>query len=309
MNPICVIGSLNVDLTISLPRFHAPGETLEGSAFLTFTGGKGGNQAVALGRLGAPVCMVAKTGEDENGNLYRRVLEAEGVDTRHVAPCDTATGIALIEVHETTGENRIALYPGANARVDIPFFEALWPELMDCDIFLMQLETPMDTVEHAAQKIHQAGKLLILDPAPAQPLSEALLRCAACVTPNETELALLTGLPTETTHQVELAAKELIRRGARQVVAKMGAAGALWAGEQGTVHIPGFSVQAVDTTAAGDSFNAGLAFALGKKKSMPEAVRFANAVGALATTAMGAQAAMPDCAQAMQLLQEQERNP
>ncbi|MDR3050326.1 MAG: ribokinase [Oscillospiraceae bacterium] len=302
MKRICVVGSLNVDFTIILPRFHAPGETISGSDFAVYTGGKGGNQAVALGRLGADVAMAGRIGDDENGSLYRRILRQERVRDDFVSVCDTPTGVALIEVDARTGDNRIALFSGANAQVDAAFIDRLWPALSAYDIFLMQFEIPMPTVLHAAEKIAGLGKTLIVDPAPAQPLPEALRRCAAYITPNETELALITGMPIGDQAQAQAAAQALCAQGARGVVAKLGAAGALLVTPEGAQHVPGFAVRAVDTTAAGDSFNAGFAFALAQGKSPLEATVFANAVGALSTTAMGAQAAMPSLDAALALM-------
>lgn len=305
MQPICVIGSLNVDLVINIPRFHAPGETIMGSQFTVFTGGKGGNQAVALGRLGADAAMVGMVGEDLNGQMYLDTLKKEGIDASHVGTCSEATGVALIEVNDATGDNRIALAAGANMLLTPERLLALWPQIAHFDYFLIQFETPMETVALAAELISKAGKVLILDPAPAQPVSDALLAHTTYITPNETELGLLTGLPTRTAGEITLAAQSLLARGAKQVVAKMGANGAMLVSAHGAAHVPGFKVKAVDTTAAGDSFNAGFAFALSQGMTDAQAVRYANAVGALATTAMGAQGAMPAHQQVTALMNEQ----
>lgn len=293
MKRVCVIGSLNVDLTISIPYFHAPGESIIGSGFGMFAGGKGGNQAVALGRLGADAVMAGMVGNDENGRFYRNTLKRERVDDRFVSGCDTTTGVALIEVNTATGDNRIAVHMGANEKLTPTYIDSIWDELSACDIFLMQFEMPMETVIHAAKKINALGKTLILDPAPARQIPDELLPCATYITPNETELQIITGRQTENPDLIREAATLLISRGARHIVAKMGAAGAMLVTSEGAQLIPGFAVKAVDTTAAGDSFNAGLAYALSEGKPLNDAIVFANAVGAIATTSMGAQAAMP----------------
>lgn len=302
MGKICVLGSLNVDLTVKLPRFHLPGETITGLDFQTFTGGKGGNQAVAAAKLGNEVLMAGKLGDDENARLYRDHMTALGI--RHDAVLTqraTPSGVALIEVDEA-GENRIAVVPGSNACVDRAQVDTWLCEMATCDMVLMQLEIPLDTVCYAAEKLHALGVPVMLDPAPAVPLPDALLAHVDCLTPNETELQILSGLPTDTDAHAEAAARSLLAKGVKRVVAKLGARGALLVTADETLLVPGFRVNAIDTTAAGDSFNAGLATALAQGKPIAEAIRFANAVGALSTTAMGAQAAMPTMAQALALL-------
>lgn len=301
MKKLCVIGSLNVDLTITIPRFHAPGESIIGSDFHTFTGGKGGNQAVALGRLGAEVSMVGMLGDDENGRLYLRKLAAERVDASLVGVSSVPTGVALIEVDASSGDNRIAVAAGANNEISRAHIDRVWSQMLACDVFLLQLEMPMDTVCYVTERLHAAGKTVVLDPAPAQPLPETLLRCADYITPNETELSLITQQPTGTLEEIRAAAAALRARGAKAVVAKMGARGSMLFRED-ELYDPGFRVQAVDTTAAGDSFNAGFAYALAQGLSEARALELGNAVGALATTSMGAQAAMPGMDRARQLI-------
>ena len=303
MKKICVIGSLNVELTVSITRFHAPGETIAGRDFKTFTGGKGGNQAVAARKLGADVRMVGKLGLDNNGSLYRQTLEAIGIhhDSVADAPEGMPSGVALIEV-DAAGENRIIVVPGANALVDKKQIDGLLPTLLEADIFLLQLEIPMETVEYIAKKLHDAKKTVILDPAPAVPLSAELISHCDYITPNETELALLTGKDTGDIEQAKAAARSLLEKGVKAVLAKRGKDGAMLITCDEAQIIPGFKVKAIDTTAAGDSFNAGFAVALSMGYASYEAVRFANAVGALSTTALGAQGAMPNFEQVQTLL-------
>lgn len=304
MKKICVIGSLNVDLTVRLPRFHAPGETITGLSFDTYAGGKGGNQAVAASTLGHAVSMVGRLGADGNGDFYRRVLKEKGIDDSltHVAP-DVPTGIALIEV-DAQGENRIAIVPGANAALTPIHIDEILPTLLQCDFFLLQLEIPLPVVCHAAALLHAHEKCVILDPAPACELPPSLISSIDYITPNATELSLLTGLPVSTQAEAELAAKALLEKGAKAVVAKLGSRGCLYVDAHRSVMAPGFSVEAVDTTAAGDSFNAGLAVALAQGMPIEKALQFANAVGALSTTGAGAQQAMPTLSRVQKLINE-----
>lgn len=293
MKIIGVLGSLNVDLTATVPRFQEPGETITGTGFYTFTGGKGGNQAVAAAKLGMPTMMVGKLGSDLNGDLYRRTFQDLGIEQHTVQTVDhVPTGVAMIEV-DASGENRIVVVPGANHAVDRKQVDQTMHELISCDAILMQLEIPMDTVEYAAQKLHAEGKMVILDPAPAVPLSDRLIRACTYIIPNESELRILSGMDTNTDNQVKAAAQTLLDKGARCVVVKLGTRGAMLVTSQSAVHVQGYEVKAIDTTGAGDAFVAGFALALMEKKNPIDAVRFANAAAALSTTAMGAQSAMP----------------
>ncbi len=294
MKKIAVIGSMNVDLVSRVPRFLMPGETLRGLDFNVFPGGKGGNQAVAASRLLPDVLMLGKLGDDQNGALYRRVLDESGIDSACVETVPGVNnGTTVIEVADDSGDNRIIYFPGANLLVDRAQVDAAFERLIACDIFLMQLEIPLETVAYAARKLSEAGKTVVLDPAPAVPLPEELLKSVAYITPNETELSLLTGLETGSREQLVAAGQRLSRMGAGAVIAKAGADGAYFIRGDELLHAPGFKVNAVDTTAAGDSFNAGFAAGLCRGMALPEALRFANAVAALSTTGAGAQGAMP----------------
>lgn len=302
MLPIQVIGSLNIDLTVVLPRFHLPGETLTGQDFRVYPGGKGGNQAVAAARLGAQVYFVGMVGEDDNGRLYQRVMQEEGIRADGVGiTSDAPTGVALIEV-DSKGENRIAVVPGANALVEDAFVEEKQGYPPEKKVCMLQLEIPLYSVTRAAQRARQRGDIVVLDPAPAIPLQDSLLGYVDYITPNEGELSRLTGLPTGTLEEAEIAARQLLERGAGHVVAKLGGNGCLYVDKERAIHAPGFQVQVVDTTAAGDSFNAGLAFALANGYETERMLRFANAVGACSTTGAGAQSAMPTFEQAEAML-------
>ncbi len=300
---ICVVGSLNIDLTVSMDRFHQPGETVTGLGVGTFTGGKGGNQAVAAARLGGEVYMVGCVGEDAHGELYLNVLKNEGIDTAFVEKTDeVATGVAVIEV-DKAGENRIVVVPGANYAVTTDLVSRSVEAIEKSGVMLLQLETPIETVTHAAAIGKRNGLKVILDPAPARELSDALLILCDYITPNETELAALTGLPTDTEEDAIFACSKLIRRGVKAVLHKRGSKGAMLVTKDGARMIPGYQVEAVDTTAAGDTFNAGFAVGLAMDMPVEDAVRLANAAGALSVTGMGAQGAMPDLYSACALVE------
>lgn len=302
MKKICVLGSLNIDMTISVPRFNLPGESLTGTGLAIYTGGKGGNQAIACARLGADVSMIGCLGGDANGKMYREVLEAEGIDASGVwMDRNAVSGTAFIEV-VPSGENRIAVAQGANDRLDGRRVEEREALISGCGVFLSQLENPQEAIDAGIRLAKAHGCTVILDPAPARPLSDKTLALCDYLTPNETELEILTGMKVENVDQAVEAARTLIARGAGTVINKRGANGALVVTAESSTLCPGFRVEAVDTTAAGDSFNAGLAVGLAKGFSLERAVRLANAVGALSTTKPGAQAAMPNWSEAERLV-------
>jgi ribokinase len=289
---ILVFGSINMDLVCRVDRLPLPGETLPGSAFFSAPGGKGANQAAACARLGAEVKLIGRVGEDVFGSSLREGLHGCGVDVCHVTVIPGASGVALITV-DRNGENSIVIVPGANGQVGGPDLEVLDPALENAHTLLLQLEIPMEAVLQAARRAHSRGVRVVLDPAPALPLPEELYRLVDVLTPNENECAALVGFPVHDLPFAEHAADVLLRRGVRQVVIKLGARGAyLHDGESGEM-VPGFPVEALDTTAAGDAFNGALAVALGNGHPLRQAVRFANAAGALSATRQGAQPSMP----------------
>lgn len=303
MKKICVLGSLNVDMTVSVPYFNQPGESLTGTALAVYTGGKGGNQAVAAARLGADVTMIGCLGGDGNGELYRETLKREGVCADGVATAsDAPSGMAFIEV-VPSGENRIAVVRGANDCLNAAQVQAMEGLIAGSGVLLCQLENPLDAILTGLKLARKHGLITILDPAPAQPLDDEMLALCDWLTPNETELGILTGMPVGTQEQAVAAARTLIARGARTVLNKRGAAGALLVTATDCMSVPGFTVKAVDTTAAGDSFNAGLAVGLAEGLDAAAAIRLANAVGALSTTRAGAQPAMPCREEAERLVQ------
>lgn len=307
MKKLCVVGSINADLTMLLPRYAQPGETIHGLAFDIYPGGKGANQAVALATLGAPVSMVGAVGPDELGQRMQHNLNSRGVDTAHISVVTVNTGAAMIVISNESGQNSIMVYPGANDAVDIPYVESHMSAIDAADFLLLQLEIPLDTVLYLSRYAHSKGKTVVLDPAPASSLPAELLRSIDIITPNETELATITGLPCNDLAQREAACAQLHSRGVPCVVNKSGGEGAYLSDDKGFRHIPSFPVKVVDTTAAGDSFNAGLSFSLAQGHSIEESVLFANAVGGLATTGMGAQSAMPTYDECIRLINRYPR--
>ena len=283
MSKVVVVGSINMDLVAVAARFPAPGETISGERFVTVPGGKGANQAVAASRLGAEVSMVGKVGSDGFGDQLLAVLQQEGVDTRHVGRVEGASGVALITV--SGGENSIVVVPGANHALLPEDIAAAEEVLASADVILTQLEIPLATVQAVLAVAARHGVPVILNPAPAQPLPADLLAQCALITPNEHELGTVLGRPGEGMHT-------LLPLLPGKVVMTHGKHGAWHARADGSLyHQPGFAVQAVDSTGAGDTFNGALAAFL--PQGLETAMRHAAAAGALAVTRLGAQAGMP----------------
>ena len=299
---IAVAGSLNMDLVVRSPRIPRPGETIIGGEYRHVPGGKGANQAVAAARLGAQVAMVGRLGRDAFGDQLRNNLAAGRVDTPFVVQdAGIATGVALIVVDDA-GQNSIVVAPGANMRLSPADIDAAAQAIAGADALLLQLESPLDAVIRAAEVAHDHGVTVILNPAPARPLPPHLLALVDVLIPNESEAALLTGLPVDSQSEAEEAAAALLHLGTGAAVLTLGERGALLAREGQRQIAPAFPVQPVDTTAAGDAFVAGFAVALAEGATMGDAVRWGNAAGALATTQHGAQPSLPSRAAVEQLL-------
>lgn len=290
MVDVCVVGSLNMDLVVKAPRFPAVGETVTGATFAAFPGGKGANQAVAAARLGARVAMVGRVGADAFGEQLIAGLQTEGVDVTRVLVDRTApTGVASITV-DAAGDNAIVVASGANARLRPEDVEAAAGLIGSAHVLLLQLEVPLETVMRAARLGRAGGAIVCLDPAPATPLPAECYPLLDVIDPNETEVRILTGLPTSTIPEAERAAETLLQRGARAAVVKLGERGAVYLSPAGRAHVAAIPVTPVDTTAAGDAFAAALGVALGEGKTLAEAVRFATRAAALKVTRLGARA-------------------
>jgi ribokinase len=295
---VVVFGSINMDLVARTPYLPAPGETITGHAFSTVPGGKGANQAVAAARLNSPTRMIGRVGDDNFGPELRQNLSQVGVDTTAIATdASVSSGVAVIAVDDS-GQNNIIIIPGANGRVGQADLDRLADCLTEARLLLLQLEIPLEVTVAAARLAQQAGLMVVLDPAPARDLPEALYRLVDLLTPNEVEAGQLAGFPVETKEDALRAAELLVKRGVSTVIIKMGAVGVVYAvqakdGQISQGFIPAFKVQAVDTVAAGDAFNGGLATALLEGQELPTAVRWGAAVGALSATKAGAQPSMP----------------
>ena len=290
---VLVVGSANTDMVVCTDHLPRPGETVLGGAFMMNQGGKGANQAVAAARLGAEVGFVCKTGNDMFGIANRQQYAQEGIDTRFVfVDEENPSGVALISVDQQA-ENTIVVASGANANL-LPLDIARAEEMLDeCNIILMQLEVPMATVEYVVAEGAKRGKRVVLNPAPAAALSKELLGNFYLITPNETEASLISGIPVSGEEGAWAAARKIREMGVENVVVTLGSHGALIYNDRYEEVIPAHRVEAVDTTAAGDVFNAAVVVALSEGKDLYEAVRFANRASALSVTRMGAQPSAP----------------
>jgi ribokinase len=307
---VLVIGSLNADLVVRAPHFPLPGETISGDDLQIIPGGKGANQAVAAARQGTSVAMLGCVGKDSFGPFLIESLKSNNVDTSHLRVDESATGTAIIVV-DSNGQNSIVLSAGANGKVSALDINAL---KLEAKLLLLQLEIPLETVIHAAKWGKQKAMTVILNPAPARALPDELIANADYIIPNETELNLLTGVPVTDDVSAEKAAKVLLSRGAKNVIVTLGEKGALVVSSKQVTHVDAYKIDVVDTTAAGDAFIGGFASYLIKtlesdsklsdvhqhpqgtraaSLQIINAVKYANACGALAATKFGAQPSLP----------------
>jgi len=290
---IVVVGSSNTDMILQMDHIPRPGETLLGGRFSMAAGGKGANQAVAAARVGGEVTFVARVGEDMFGSQAIKGFVADGIHVDHVTrDAQVASGVALIFVADD-GENSIGVALGANGNLSTADVEKAKDAIASADVLLMQLETPLETVEAAAEIASTAGARVILNPAPAQPLPDRLLKRVSILTPNESEAELLTGIKVDGDDAVVKAAKALLSKGVETVLITLGPGGAFVVTANTSERIKGFKVNAVDSTAAGDVFNGAFGVALAEGQPLKEAVRFANAAAALSVTKLGAQPSAP----------------
>lgn len=293
MADMVVVGSSNTDMVIRTGRFPAPGETVFGNRFFMARGGKGANQAVAAARLGAKVTFVAKVGDDVFGREAVSGLRAEGIDTDFISvDPDSASGIAMVLVDEK-GENCITVASGANGALCPADVDQAVTQIQTAKVLLMQLETPVPTVEYAAAVGRRAGMTVILNPAPAQKLPDSLLAAVDIITPNETEAEILSGVRITDPGGAEQAARILRAKGVGTVIITLGSRGAYI--QSGTVSktVPAEKVTPVDTTAAGDTFNGALAVGLVNGLSVEASVEFAGRAAAISVTRVGAQESAP----------------
>lgn len=301
--PIAVVGSVNIDIVVRAPRLPGPGETLHGDSFVLTLGGKGANQAVAAARLGAEVALVARTGADGFGDMARRALTGFGLDLGQVGIAEGGgTGIAAIAV-DAAGQNAITIVAGANARLGPADLDAAASALAGARVLMLQGETPIPTSLEAARRVKAGGGQVILDPAPvpAEGIA-AFAGLADIVTPNESEASALTGVAVTDRQTGLAAARRLVAQGFAVAVVKCGAEGVAWSGRLGEGQRAAIPVAAVDTVAAGDCFNAGLAVALAEGRPLADSILWAMAAGALAVTRPGAAEAAPTRAEVAALV-------
>jgi ribokinase len=294
---IVVVGSLNVDLVARVPRNPQPGETITGTDFQRFVGGKGANQAVAAALLGGGVKMVGRHGTDGFETMVLSTLRDKGVDIDGVTPAEGPSGVAVILVTEA-GHNSIVVIPGSNGRLGASDIAANRNRIEQAGILLTQLETPLAALEATVRIAGEAGVPVVLDPAPAQLLSREILEKTEWLTPNETEAAILTGKPVPEGVDVRCFAEKLLAMGPRNVLLKLGSRGVYIATSSGLrEHIPAIAVEAVDSTAAGDALNGAFAAGLMQGLAPLEAAHFGVAAASLSVTRLGAIPSLPTAAE------------
>lgn len=293
MKKIIVIGSCNTDMVVRTSRLPMPGETVIGGTFLMNAGGKGANQAIAAARSGVSTTFVTKVGNDMFGKQSFALFEKEGINVDYISFDEKeASGVALITVDEHA-ENCIVVAPGANGNLNQEDIARAKEEIESSEYLLMQLEIPMKSVEYAADIAYKAGVKVILNPAPAQVISSELLRKLYLITPNQVEAELLTGIKIVDLPSAAEAAKLIVARGARNVIITLGSKGSLICQGGEVEMVSAFKVKAVDTTAAGDTYNGALCAALAKGLSLQEAAVYASKGAAISVTRMGAQSSIP----------------
>ncbi|WFC16160.1 ribokinase [Aeromonas salmonicida] len=293
MNRLVVLGSVNADHVLRVPHFPRPGETLTGHSYQVVPGGKGANQAVAAARLGAPVSFIARIGDDAIGQQMRQGFEQDGIDVSAVELDETLpTGIAIIYVSDE-GENSIGISAEANGALSPAMVKRHEAMIADAHTLLLQLEVPLESVFEAAKLARSHGTRVVLNPAPARPLPADLLALVDLITPNQTEAELLTGVKVSDEASAAQAAARFHQMGISDVMITLGSQGVYCSNARQQQLIPGFRVEAVDTTAAGDTFNGALLAAELAGADFNAAVRFAHGAAALSVTKFGAQSSIP----------------
>jgi len=290
---IVVIGSCNTDMVIKSHKLPAPGETILGGTFFMNPGGKGANQAVAAARLGGKVTFIGKVGADIFGKQALQIFENEGINAENISTdYDNPSGVALITV-DKHAENCIVVAPGANSALSKEDILNALPAIKKADILLLQLEIPLEVVDFVAQIARENNKKMILNPAPAAPLKSDLIQSLYLITPNKTEVELLSGIYISDTDSMHRAALILKEKGASNVIITLGKDGAYLLNDNFSELIPGIQVEALDTTAAGDVFNGALTLAISEGMDLKDAIIFAHKASALSVTRMGAQSSIP----------------
>ena len=292
MKKICVIGSIGYDLITYMYKFPKAGETIVGKKFIQNPGGKGDNQVIASARVGGDVTFIGAVGDDNYGELLKKNLEENKVKTHMKIVPNMSSQIATILIDES-GENRIVIVPGANNFVDKKQIDDNFDIIKECDIILMQLEIPMETVEYVVDKFYELNKIIILNPAPGAELSDNIIKKCTYLTPNENEIGLITKMPYDTIDNIKSAAKCLFDKGAQNVLVTLGEKGAYLKNKNDDIIIPTLKVKALDTTGAGDCFNGVFAACLAMGKNAIEAIKYANVASSISVTRSGAVPSLP----------------
>ena len=297
MNKICILGSMNMDMVLRVKDQPKEGETILSKSFKKIPGGKGANQAVAAKRSGAEVSMIAKIGKDDNGKYLKKKLEDENIDTSFVFEDDIeATGIAIITINDKV-DNSIIVVPGSNMKLKEEEIETVYSSLEKSDILIAQFETNEDMTIKAFKKAKELGKVTILNPAPAKEIDDELLRVTDIIIPNETEAEVLTGVKVESLEDAQKAGKVFLEKGVKYTIITLGSKGAAVITEDSCELVPAYKVNAIDTTAAGDSFIGGLSSKIQcdnlTKENLIKSVSFGNKVSSIAVQRAGAQPSIP----------------
>ncbi|MGL4989011.1 MAG: ribokinase [Cetobacterium sp.] len=292
MKKVVVVGSINMDLVTICERAPRGGETLLGKKFMQIPGGKGANQAVAIGKMMSNVSMLGKVGTEGMGDILLNAMKKDGVDVSNIEYSDEATGIAKIIV-EDNGQNRIIVVPGANYSVDNEYIDRHIDIIKNCDIVVAQLEIPVETVKYTLKKAKEFGKTTILNPAPARELDAEIISNSDYIIPNETELEILSGIPVTDEESVVKAAHVLLDAGVKGLIVTLGSKGSMFINKEVKKSFPAYKVKAIDTTAAGDSFIGGFVNGLASGLTFEEAIGRGTKVAAISVTRIGAQTSIP----------------
>lgn len=292
MKNICVIGSLNMDLVVNVEKMPKAGQTLLGSNFKEVPGGKGANQAVAMARLNGNVTMIGKVGNDSFGETLVNSLKKDNVNTDYIQVEEGPSGVALITV-DKNAQNSIVVAPGANYKLTKEDIEKNIDAIKNSDIVVVQLETPLETIKYALKKAKELGKYTILNPAPAVVLEDEIIENVDLLTPNETELEIISQKSIGNEDDINKCAQIMINKGVKELIVTLGSKGSLYINKETSMFKNAYKVEAIDTTAAGDSYTGALAVAIACGKDMEYAMDFASKVGALSVMKEGAQSSLP----------------